>query len=414
MSKITFPTYTGIQRVYLQHFKAIDALQVIPLERFTALIGNNGSGKSSVFEALKLLQDCVLIGMDGAFQEWGGLERIRNYRAALAVEEITETGFRKKFAPTVIGFDVGFKDHGFHYEVHFNLSENQDFIVVEYEELRLIDGPKYFVSHIIGTSGQRTVEFWSDGKDIAGGATTSTSGLFFEHLDELAKRLMIFPFDIWEYVSKWQFLSLNAHDMGKPLAQNRLSKQIRLAPDGRNIAEYLLWLRGQGQDYLDQLIDMMRFVVPYIADIQPSVVQGFNREVELALLEDGDQAKPLPGWLLSGGTLRVLAILSQFVLPVKPKVLLIDEIENGLDPRTIGLVINLIQQEFNTEGMQVIVSSHSPYLLDLCELQHILVCEKDAQGCRFYRPDDDAALEAWKEKFGPGQLYTMGKLNPNT
>lgn len=40
-----------------------------------------------------------------------------------------------------------------------------------------------------------------------------------------------------EYVMNWQFLYMNAHDMGKPVMQNRLTKNIRLEYDGRNIAE---------------------------------------------------------------------------------------------------------------------------------------------------------------------------------
>ncbi len=111
-----------------------------------------------------------------------------------------------------------------------------------------------------------------------------------------------------EYVMNWQFLYMNAHDMGKPVMQNRLTKNIRLEYDGRNIAEYILWIRAQGQEYLDSIVQKMIFVLPYIKQIQPNIQEIFNREVELLLHETHDKSKPLPGWLLSSGTRILLAI----------------------------------------------------------------------------------------------------------
>ena len=60
---------------------------------------------------------------------------------------------------------------------------------------------------------------------------------------------------------------------------------------------------------------------------------------------------------------------------------------------------------------QVIVTTHSPYLLDLLTLEHLVVVERDAKGHpHFFRPADQANLQRWSEKFAPGKLYTMGNL----
>jgi predicted ATPase len=198
--------------------------------------------------------------------------------------------------------------------------------------------------------------------------------------------------------------------MGKPVMQNRLTKNIRLDYDGRNIAEYILWIRAQGQEYLDNIVQKMIFVLPYIKQIQPNIQDTFSREIELLLHETNDKSKPLPGWLLSSGTLRILALLSVFDTPKKPSTLFIDEIENGLDPRTLGLLVNEIENEYQSKGMQVIVTSHSPYFLDLIPLESVIVAEKDEIGSSYNIPNNEESLSKWKEKFSPGKLYTMGKL----
>ncbi len=403
-----------LTKIQIQNFKAIHRLASIPLQQFTALIGNNGSGKSTVIEALQFLQECIELGLDGAAQHIGGIAALRNYQAPLPEPVITARGFQKRFEPIVIGITLTTQQFAsarilnIRHEVHLNQNA-QDEWIVEFEKLD-VDGKMWYVAHV-QTDGVRVAvtQYEPDAPNFKEEYGPANRLVFTQMLryNTIAPAPLT---SLMMVIQRWQFLQLNPLDMGKPVPKASSKGDPRLSPDGRNIAEYLLWLRSQGQEHLDRLIDLMKFVLPYVSDVQPSVTQGFNREVELAMLESAEQAKPLPGWLLSGGTLRVLAILSQFVLPKKPPVLFIDEIENGLDPHTIGLILSLIQQEYHSKGMQVIVTSHSPYFLDLCELQNIVVCEKDATGCHFSIPDDDAKLKVWKEKFSPGQLYTMGKL----
>jgi hypothetical protein len=40
----------------------------------------------------------------------------------------------------------------------------------------------------------------------------------------------------------------------------------------------------------------------------------------------------------------------------------------------------------------------------------VIVAERKGGNTLFYRPDDDKKLDAWKEKFSAGNLYTMNKL----
>ena len=193
--------------------------------------------------------------------------------------------------------------------------------------------------------------------------------------------------------------------------QNRLTKDIRLDYDGKNIAEYLLWLRSQDEQFLESLISELKFVLPYLSELQPTIKDTFNREVELLFYENNDNnQKPIPGWLLSSGTLRIVAILAMFITPRKPYALFIDEVENGLDPRTIGMLINRIKDVFADKSMQVVVTTHSPYFLDLVPIESIIVSEKDNHKTSFHIPIDEKDLDRWKAKFSPGKLYTMGKL----
>jgi predicted ATPase len=398
-----------ITKITITHFKAIQHCLNLSLQPFTAFIGNNGSGKSSVMEALRTIHLTLTKNIEEAFSIWGGLDKIRNYHALQDEQSVSQFGFKQKHQPILIWMECLVNEKKYEYQVSFNLSLNDDFYIIENEELHC-NGQVLIATNAIDNNGNSFCQIYQAADNLKEFTHKSNTLLLslrdgnphILHPDVAAFR---------QYVSDWQFLYLNAHDMGKPVLQTRLSKDIRLEYDGRNIAEYLMWIRAHGQEYLDSLVRKMIFVLPYIKQIQPNVQETFNREIELLLHETHDKSKPIPGWLLSSGTLRILALLSMFDTPKKPSVLFVDEIENGLDPRTIGLLLNEIRSETTSGVMQIFITTHSPYLLDLLPIESIIVTEKKVDICKFHIPATEERLKVWIEKFTPGRLFTTGKFN---
>ena len=404
-----------IDQIIIRNFKAIGDSGELKLHPLTVFIGNNGTGKSSVLEALRMLQSCVKDNLQEGFKEWGGLDRVHNYREQGGDVKVTEAGFRKKSEGIFIMIQCSIDQIHFEYNIKLNTNETGDFYVVESENLYR-DRKFVFEAKVIDNEGNGSCNFGFQSENKSSIkqfdyksnhlllSTIIASGLS-RNFDEPISKMR-------NYILGWQFLHLNAHDMGKPVLQNRLEKDIELSYDGRNIAEYVLWLRTQSEDYVNGLINRLQFVLPYLQKLQPNITGSINPEVELLMHEDHPQSRALPGWLLSSGTLRIAALLSMFDSPKPPSVLFIDEIENGLDPRTIGFLIEEIRNAVQQENpMQVICTTHSPYLLDLIPLENIIVTERGERGSQFYFPGNDEALRVWKEKFSPGKLYTIGKLN---
>lgn len=399
-----------IQKISITNFKAIQHCLNLSLQPFTAFIGNNGSGKSSIMEALRTLHLCLTQNIQDAFSIWGGLDKVRNYHAEQAETTISQFGFKQKHQPITFWMECKLNEKVYEYQVSLNLSLTGDNYIVENEELHC-NGTTLFATNAIDNNGNSFAQIYVTAYNSLDGMKHKSNTLLLALED--GSPLILHP-DVaafQKYVTDWQFLYLNAHEMGKPVMQNRLTKNIRLDYDGRNIAEYILWIRSQGPEYLDSIVQKMIFVLPYIKQIQPNVQETFNREVELLLHETHDKSKPLPGWLLSSGTLRILALLSVFDTPNKPSVLFVDEIENGLDPRTIGLLLNEIRNETTSGEMQIVITTHSPYLLDMLPIESIIVTEKKVDFCKYHIPATEERLKAWIEKFTPGRLFTTGKFS---
>ena len=62
----------------LKNFKAVQDSKTIKFTPLTAFVGNNGSGKSSIVEAMETFQSVVLNGLDEAMIPWHGFEYIWN------------------------------------------------------------------------------------------------------------------------------------------------------------------------------------------------------------------------------------------------------------------------------------------------------------------------------------------------
>jgi predicted ATPase len=74
------------------------------------------------------------------------------------------------------------------------------------------------------------------------------------------------------------------------------------------------------------------------------------------------------------------------------------------------VVVDEIRNAVESGRTQVIVTTHSPYLLDLLSLSQIVLVERVEGHPRFTRPNRKL-LKEWAKKFSPGRLYTMGKMS---
>jgi predicted ATPase len=215
-------------------------------------------------------------------------------------------------------------------------------------------------------------------------------------------------------IKRWQFLSMLPDPMGKPMTKPILmpSDATMLKKDGSNLVEYLLHIRAKDISAFEGIIDSMRFVLDYAQDFQPVVTREIRPTLYLRMLEKAQKgAVEIPGWLLSTGTLRILALLSVLRNPDPPPLIVIEEIENGLDPRTIHIILDEIRMVVQAGLSQVIITTHSPYLLDLLPLQTLILVQRENGGePTFWRPSDSESVKNWAKDFAPGQLYTAGRF----
>lgn len=369
-----------LQSLRIRNFKAIVDSKTLKLGPLTVLIGNNGAGKSSLIEALETYQSIVRDGLDIAMQRWFGIEHARHKG-----QEVKE---RLGQVVNPIGIQLAIGDsprkvHRLELSIDSDPAANRMLITNE----RISRGD--------GTWEERS-------KNKAALSYAAGRSMLTTPIDKVTAQLA-------DEVLGWQFLTMSPERMGLPVPQQRTKGNVRLAHDGSNIADFLLDLRRKDSIAFNSIVETMAYVLPYAKDIQPTLTSSdIERKTWLQLSEADFK---IPGWLFSTGTLRLLALLALLRHPTPPPLIVIEEIENGLDPRSIHLIVEEIRNTVLSGTTQVIMTTHSPYLLDLLRIEHLVVVERDSRGLvRFSRPADQVNLQKWAQEFAPGKLYTMGNL----
>lgn len=373
-----------IKNIEVKNFKAIESAKV-KLTPLTAFIGYNGMGKSSLLEALQMFNSIVTEGLDSAVRPWREFEHIY-YKGKKKKRKFIKNGIELQFAPMEFAFNVKLATKSPLNPTKFSTSIGQEISSA---------GNIFFIEEKV------SYKQFERSRDADNNYITQDRKAPWQTPD---KSILSAELEIRRFVESWQFLSMNTFLMGDPHSQKKTSGPITLHKDGRNIAEFLLSIRDKDIEVYKGILETLQYVLPYAKDLQPQITQELEKMVYLQLSE---QDFKLPGWMLSTGTLKILALLAVFRHPEPSPLIVIEELENGLDPRTIHLVITEIRNYIDNKKGQVLITSHSPYLLDQLHISQIVFVERKDEKVSLSRPADDEEVLEWSKKFAPGQLYTQ-------
>ena len=155
-----------------------------------------------------------------------------------------------------------------------------------------------------------------------------------------------------------RFLDLSPEHMRIPTFPG----QAVLGDSGENLPTVLksIWEDPQLQQTLR---DWLRELTPMdVADFDfPS--DPTSGRIQVVIIE-ADRRR-VSGYAASDGTLRFLAMLAALLGPNRPRLYFFEEIDNGVHPSRLHLLVELIEKQTSDGDMQVITTTHSPQLLSM-------------------------------------------------
>ena len=382
-----------ITSVRIQNFKSFRDVEV-SLGPFNVLVGPNMSGKSNFFEAFKLLRRIcfpshpgvagVQNGFPGGFHEhtWKGGQ-----------SNVMAIGLRGDNPDPATGVGAPWD-----YQLEL-IADARGAIRILRENVSLEDKQL-----IVAEGGYRSLVN-KDGREV------------ISHLDP-ARAAIEYDVPNWDgsflrrMLASTYFYRLVPHLMRNI---NPTAAPPYLSEHGENLSAWLMHLqtrypeafasiRQVCQDVLPDLTDLFTWPTPQATVSLASKEKSLKRPVTVPDMSDGE--------------LVFIALLSVLLSPpdLRPAVCFVEELENHLHPRLIEVLVEILRQlqgeSALANGTQVIVTTHSPHLVDRLRLEEVIVFQKRQGETIISYPRDKAHLRELldNKELGLGDLFYSGAL----
>ena len=382
-----------ITRVSIKNFKAIRDASV-DLTPIHLLIGPNDSGKTSVLEAIAAICRSVDHDAPNSFLgRWQGRELVNSSAAEAQVE---------------VGIDLDIDSQASSYKIEATFPASGRDIRWKMATAATAD-----LSGIPIGYPQRTLS--------AVAALNANSA--FEAMKRPEWQIAQ---QISEAVGGCWYLRWTARNLALPTALNP-ERRFRLEGNGFGLPTLIDDLLNYDRESFSALEREFTQIFPHVRTIALVQQQGFNSPVDqsdetLTLQPSaGKQVvfrlkntdRDLPASQAAEGMLYILGYLALMYLPQPPRVLLIEEPENGIHPNRVGDIVRILRRlvERHPET-QIVMTSHSPYLVDAFQPEEVTWCRRNADGdVVLTRLDTLPEVERSLSVFSLGEIWT-GELEP--
>jgi predicted ATPase len=194
-----------------------------------------------------------------------------------------------------------------------------------------------------------------------------------------------------------------------------LSPNPVLTPTGDNLATVVDAISaGPDRSAITDLERVLNAEIPTLRGISLKSTQDSLKSLEFTLVGNGRPFVTIPAAQASDGALLLTAFLS-LAYGNTPEILLIEEPENGLHPSRLKLVIDILRKistgEVGNRPRQVLVTTHSPILLNYAKPEEVRIFQRDQDGGTRVTPMTKVPdIDKLLQEFAVGELwYLLGE-----
>ena len=375
-----------LRSLILKRFRSIPA-DTVQFANPTFLVGRNGSGKSNFRDAMDFLAEAMSSSLQSVFDRRGGIAVVRNRTSG------------KGYPPNIgLGAVLGrlngeIEQARYAFEVRatinygFRVLREQCVVHLANGGTSWFDrGRKNFRSNVEGL--KPALEPASLGLPVIGGEAS-----FAPVLRTLAamRSYLIEPAKIRE--------------------PQDVDSGTTLKSDGSNAASVLREIRRSSPEDLERIGELLTSIVPNMKKVYP-IWHGTQLTLKFTQEWGQDKRLKFEAFSMSDGTLRALGLLAAVYQRATPSVLVIEEPEATIHPGALGAILDLLRHA--SRHMQVIVTTHSPEVLDADWLQdeHLRIVTWQ-EGATRILPLASGTQEALREHLmSAGEMLRSNALRP--
>jgi predicted ATPase len=348
-----------------------------PLTPLTAVIGRNGTGKSTLFDAFGFLQDCLDRGVENACNQEhrGGFDRILSGANA-----------------PPISFELCYRDgdeaRPLSYEVAIDLDDSgRPFVAREsLRQRRSQPNSNEWLSVFQVSQGNgfvTTQDENASGSDKQPIGLTDTRQLGLSTLGTLNQFPRISC--LRDFLKAWYLSDFTpSAARGLPAA----GPQKHLNASGDNLGNVVQFMQYEQKDRFRSILNRIAERIPGIKAIDAHVTEDGRI---LLRFNDGSFKDPFFAQQMSDGTLKVFTYLLLLEDPDPPPFICIEEPENGLYHKLLEALAHEFRTHATAQGNapQILVTTHQPYFVDALAPEEVWLLEKGDDGYSTIRRASD-------------------------
>ncbi len=385
-----------LRRLRTRNFKSLRTLD-LSLGALNVLVGPNMGGKSNVLDVLRFLYESW-------FPQPGTFGPVNALARRGGIDEVLWKGGQEK----LLSIDIEFTDparpgRSFEYGIEL-VSGAAGYVNIQTERLVLQEGEKQYPLITRDSEGRWLVNANSE-RLVSIQAERSAMELAPPNWDGYSLK--------W-FAQNWRYYQF-VPSLMKQI--NQVTVGGVLDPHGQNLSAWLMWLQTRSPESFERITEVARDVFPEIRRLltwptQQGTVYLSSQEQALA--------HPTPLFQMSDGEVIFVAFLSVICAPddLGGTLFCIEEPENHLHPKLFETLIALLRQvqqevaDRNVAPSQIMLTTHSPYVLDQMNLDEVIWVEKKNGETKVVRPSEKSHLKKLveNEDLGLGDLMFTGAL----
>ena len=372
-----------------------------PLTPLVAVIGKNGVGKTTLFDAFSFLADSLKNGVEEActMQERGGFERL----VSAGKKEIAfEVYYRETQKSRPITYNLSIRNEGKKVVVTSERLRQRrkgqksgrplSFLRLENGEGVVWQGES--VDTDTDEGNKKPIEM-SDKRQLG----IATLGGLVEH-PRIAK--------FRQFIENW-YLSYFTPDAVRH-AYPQAGPQRRLNTHGDNLGNVVQYLEREDPKCLRRVLDNIARKIPGIHKIRTEAMPDGRLALQF---NDKGFEDPFYAQQMSDGTLKMLSYLLLLEEPNPPPFICIEEPENGLYHKLLEVLAAEFRAAVDERKSQLFVTTHQPYFVNALSPKEVWVLEKGEDGFSKVKwaAADETVKALVEEEFPLGSLWYSDYLD---
>jgi predicted ATPase len=423
-----------ITQIEIGGYRLLDGFEA-DFEPLTVVIGANAVGKSTLIDCLQLIADCCEHPLNTAISWHHGAASLLT--AGNGNRELTwKVTFNKpamwddfpleQEEPLV--YEAVLQANALIQQMHprFEVLRTQE--PVHGEPLKFLEATPY-QQHIFNTEQLRLVPFDEaqsspdvvrDADSVAVPPGSGRAGAQQEAALLLSQIRFFneFPVPSWVRLLLTHMAFYPGFDVTHSSELRTKAADIKpdttLSSNGDNLGTVLheILTRYDFRPAAEELRDFLRVAYPTFEEIHCDTTHGTPPQVLVRVRERG-MSRSMEMWELSDGMLRFLCLATALLNPQPQPLVAIDEPELGLHPGLLPIVAEIIKTA--AERTQVLVTTHSPDLLNCFDIADVAVMARDADDAKvtWHRPANRKTLVEMLDNITGetlGDLHRSGEL----